>query len=84
MAVAREEDVVADAVVVERLQRAVLVRQVPVPGVTVVRVRRAAEPGRDVDPAEDDLRADEAPGRAAGGGGGELVVEPALPSAQNP
>lgn len=74
--VAGHHDVVADVVVGEGLQGAVLVRHVPVPGVAVVGVLLRAEPGRDVDAGEDDLAADQAPGGAALAGLDELAVEP--------
>lgn len=45
----------------QSLERAVLVGHVAVPGVGVERVFDGAEPGSDVDTAEDDLTADEAP-----------------------
>ena len=73
--VAGDEDVVADVVVVERLQRAVAVRLVAVPGVVVERVGVAVGDGL-VDAREDRLAADDAPGGAAGLGLHEGVVEP--------
>ena len=76
MGVAGEHDVVADLVVVERLERAVLVRHVAVPGVAVVGVLFGAEPGCDVDAGEDNLAAYDAPGGATLAGADELVVEP--------
>lgn len=77
VAVAGEHDGVVDGVAGEVVQRAVAVRLVPVPLVVVVGVAGAVDDGL-VEAREDGLRADEAPGGAARGARGELVVQPVL------
>lgn len=47
--VTSQHDVVADVVVVQSLERAILVRHVPIPGVAVEWVLLGAKPGGHVD-----------------------------------
>ena len=78
--VARQHDVVADVVRVQRLEGPVAVSLVAVPGVVVQRVLVAESDG-EVEAREDGLAADDAPGGLALGGPDKLVVEPIFLSA---
>ena len=77
MRIASHHDVVADVVVRESLECAVLVRDVAIPGIAVVRVFFSAKPGSDVDTGEHDLATNEAPSSSTLTGSDELTVEPA-------
>lgn len=77
MRIASHHDVVANVVVRESLECAVLVRDVAIPSIAVVRILFGTKPGGDVDAREHNLATNEAPSSSTLTGSDELTVEPA-------